>query len=321
MDIDSPRNIELKIFLIGEKEMMLEGFLVVSDNGCGMDQADLTTFATYSLDQETRNQRPDDATDTSFISKFGVGAKQAGFFLGNRIRVITKKATSEGKVLELTMDETEFEKKQREGADVYTGIIEKRRVGDQQLTKEDERQHPDMLEYIKSHEENNETFTIVVIRLKYLTLSSLTSKIGDSDKFRYCSLPFELAQIYHFHMHPDNTPDKVINRDKFHRYSSSKKGGGVGPSIQAPVPLNKGQSSQGGMLPDLEISIAVFYNSKFGLIERVVQLSTLQDSVTTFINAAAACFRCNMVVPDPDQSEDIELDSSQRRTQQVGYLF
>lgn len=51
-----------------------------------MDENGLKEFATYSLDRETRHNNQNNKTeiqiDTSSISKFGVGAKQAGFFLG-----------------------------------------------------------------------------------------------------------------------------------------------------------------------------------------------------------------------------------------------
>jgi HSP90 family molecular chaperone len=63
------------------------------DNGCGMDKAGIQDFATYSLDQETREQRAGEM-DKSFISKFGVGVKQAGFFLGDQINLTTKTSNS-----------------------------------------------------------------------------------------------------------------------------------------------------------------------------------------------------------------------------------
>ena len=73
--------------------------MVIFDNGCGMDGDGLRDFATYSLDQETRGNRAS-ASNKSFISKFGVGAKQAGFFLGDSIQVFTKQLNSD-KYLEL----------------------------------------------------------------------------------------------------------------------------------------------------------------------------------------------------------------------------
>eukprot|EP01035_Chromulina_nebulosa_P017835 gene17835-23447_t len=76
------RNINVEIHL---KNLNSNGYLIVFDNGKGMNEKDLQEFATYSLDQETRGNKPsfDEVVNNSnsFISKFGVGAKQAGFFL------------------------------------------------------------------------------------------------------------------------------------------------------------------------------------------------------------------------------------------------
>lgn len=65
----------------------------------------LTQFAVYSLDQATRKEIWKDkknANKGGFISKYGVGAKEAGFFLGDRIRVVTKQEDS-NQVLEMTL--------------------------------------------------------------------------------------------------------------------------------------------------------------------------------------------------------------------------
>jgi HSP90 family molecular chaperone len=83
---------------------------VISDNGTGMNAQQLTEFATYSLDQESRGNDP--STNYSDISKFGVGAKQGGFYLGDRIHIFTKNAKEES-VLEFCLDESEFEEKYR----------------------------------------------------------------------------------------------------------------------------------------------------------------------------------------------------------------
>lgn len=79
------------LFRDGDADEFSNSFVAVLDNGVGMDKDGIQKFATYSLDQKSRNQeaRKD---DKSFISKFGVGVKQAGFFLGDSIRVMTKTA-------------------------------------------------------------------------------------------------------------------------------------------------------------------------------------------------------------------------------------
>ena len=80
---DENRVIDVGVYLKTVKSSRRsEGYAVIIDNGKGMNERDLREFATYSLDQETRGNRPSERQGDSFISKFGVGAKQAGFFLG-----------------------------------------------------------------------------------------------------------------------------------------------------------------------------------------------------------------------------------------------
>ena len=86
--IDEDRKIDVGIYLKTLSVSSNGGYAVIIDNGEGMSEENLKNFAIYSLDQDTRN-RPcegqEDFARTSFISKFGVGAKQAGFFLGMKI--------------------------------------------------------------------------------------------------------------------------------------------------------------------------------------------------------------------------------------------
>jgi HSP90 family molecular chaperone len=86
-----------------------DSYITICDNGQGMTVEDLTHFATYSFTREARGYAPSAATtsNASNISKFGVGAKQGGFFLGDRIHVITKSDASED-VLEISLDEQNF---------------------------------------------------------------------------------------------------------------------------------------------------------------------------------------------------------------------
>jgi hypothetical protein len=70
----------------------LPSYLVVSDNGKGMDIDGIRDFATYSRTQAARGHAPVSRTVSGrmFIGKFGVGAKQAGFYLGNSITVLSR---------------------------------------------------------------------------------------------------------------------------------------------------------------------------------------------------------------------------------------
>jgi len=74
-----------------------------------MGLSEIQQFATYSLDQEARGKCPD-ARNTSMISRYGVGAKQGGFYLGDDIRIITTKDKGTG-VLEFNLNEEEFNRR------------------------------------------------------------------------------------------------------------------------------------------------------------------------------------------------------------------
>lgn len=58
---------------------LINSFLVVTDNGIGMDEEGFQIFGTYALGQHDRGLTAD---CVSSISKFGVGAKEAAFYLG-----------------------------------------------------------------------------------------------------------------------------------------------------------------------------------------------------------------------------------------------
>ena len=80
-------------------------FVTVGDNGCGMSFAKLKEFATYAASRESRgyedpaNTSSDGACISQNINKFGVGAKDAGFYLGTRITVVSKCSDGPGACL------------------------------------------------------------------------------------------------------------------------------------------------------------------------------------------------------------------------------
>lgn len=89
--------------------------LSVMDNGCGMLRAKLKEYATYAASREARGYHDSaNTTDGSSLSqninKFGVGAKDAGFFLGSRITVLSKCSDSPD-FQQLVMCEEEMFKK------------------------------------------------------------------------------------------------------------------------------------------------------------------------------------------------------------------
>ncbi len=92
---------------------------MISDNGTGMNTQQITQFATYSLDQESRGNAP--STNSCDISLYGVGAKQGGFYLGDRLHIFTKNAKDE-RILEFCLDEGEIEAKFRRGEEVRQNV-------------------------------------------------------------------------------------------------------------------------------------------------------------------------------------------------------
>jgi structural maintenance of chromosomes flexible hinge domain-containing protein 1 len=78
-------------------------YISVWDNGCGMSMRQLNEWAVMNLSMEDRGQQPKEVVSArheqgaaaakqlhSDMSYFGVGSKNAAFFMGRRIKVTTK---------------------------------------------------------------------------------------------------------------------------------------------------------------------------------------------------------------------------------------
>ena len=189
------RNIQIKVFLS-------LGYIVISDNGCGMDLFDLKVFATYSLDQEDRLQQPKPG-DTSFISKFGVGAKEAGFYLANRIRIISNKSLAPGLVYDYCMDEGDYQRRQREGCKVFVGKSMERPMDDHSHIASIE--ELEVLQHLPTTRDAH--FTHIVLDLREHILDKLTST--------YLRIPDELSEIYRFQLCPELLPNQIVKLERF----------------------------------------------------------------------------------------------------------
>lgn len=121
--------------------------MVVTDNGRGMSAKALNDWAIYRLSKFNRRSSNFDTTTnmsiscspeadevqqprclSSDISYFGVGGKQAIFFIGSYTKVITKSQQSLD-VHELEMSKEAFEAKERNRDSIYSGFIVNRKVG------------------------------------------------------------------------------------------------------------------------------------------------------------------------------------------------
>eukprot|EP01117_Protostelium_nocturnum_P010648 TRINITY_DN3833_c0_g2_i1.p1 TRINITY_DN3833_c0_g2~~TRINITY_DN3833_c0_g2_i1.p1 ORF type:complete len:1981 (-),score=726.02 TRINITY_DN3833_c0_g2_i1:3-5945(-) len=85
----------------GSKQVQIRvvgGDIYVWDNGVGMNADSLRKWGTMGVSQsdDESNQVPQNGTCShrGFISRFGVGAKRAGFYLGNEILVMSKSENS-----------------------------------------------------------------------------------------------------------------------------------------------------------------------------------------------------------------------------------
>ncbi|XP_063062611.1 structural maintenance of chromosomes flexible hinge domain-containing protein 1 [Engraulis encrasicolus] len=178
--------------------------VAVIDNGCGMTSKQLNNWAVYRLSKFNRESsaphhsdhagyvRPDPVPRSlnSDISFFGVGGKQAVFYIGQSAQIITKPATSPD-VHEFVMSKEDFERKAKNKEDIYCGVIRNRKAGDSaHIVAEDEL----FLRSLIAEEDGKDSFTAVVIT-------------GiQSDHITYLKQHFhlwtrELAHIYHYYVH------------------------------------------------------------------------------------------------------------------------
>ncbi|XP_061569545.1 structural maintenance of chromosomes flexible hinge domain-containing protein 1 [Cololabis saira] len=176
--------------------------VLVLDNGRGMSSKDLNNWATYRLSKFKRNSsifssekedyvRPDHTRRSlnSDISYFGVGGKQASFFIGDSVRMISKQANSPD-VHELVLSKEDFERKEENKEDIYKGTILNRKAGDSSHIADDER----FLHSIIAEESGKDSFTAAVITGVF------------PDHITYLKQHFDewtrkLAHVYHYYIH------------------------------------------------------------------------------------------------------------------------
>uniref|UniRef100_A0A8C2FFZ1 Structural maintenance of chromosomes flexible hinge domain containing 1 n=1 Tax=Cyprinus carpio TaxID=7962 RepID=A0A8C2FFZ1_CYPCA len=176
--------------------------VVVMDNGCGMTSKQLNNWAVYRLSkfirengmksEETGYVRPDPVPRSlnSDISYFGVGGKQAVFYIGQSVRMISKPAGSPD-VHEFVMSKEDFERKEMNKEAIYTGFIRNRKPGDCSHVTASEEQ---FLRSIMMEEREKESFTAVIItgvQQEHVTYLKQNLNLWTR----------ELAHTYHYYIH------------------------------------------------------------------------------------------------------------------------
>nr|XP_046226933.1 structural maintenance of chromosomes flexible hinge domain-containing protein 1 isoform X2 [Scatophagus argus] len=176
--------------------------VIILDNGCGMTSEQLKNWAVYRLSKFSRTEeeyvRPDHVPCSlnSDISYSGVGGKQAVFFIGDAVRMISKSAGSP-KVHELVLSKEEFENKERNNEDIYSTVIKNRKPGDSSHV--DTNEHS--LHALIAEETHKASFTAVVIT--GVQTEHITFLI---QKFEVWTR--QLAHIYHYYIHGVPRTDK-----------------------------------------------------------------------------------------------------------------
>ncbi len=127
--------------------------------------------------------------------------QQAGFFLGDRIKLITKpKDFKTGECLSFCLDSEELHARYELHQAIYEGNVRRFPVNDIDF-KQDEMLHVEMINFIKKHMNECEQGTVFVIRLRFDVAKALSS-------MHETKVPSDIKDIYHFHLHPDHLDQK-----------------------------------------------------------------------------------------------------------------
>ncbi|XP_020384774.2 structural maintenance of chromosomes flexible hinge domain-containing protein 1 [Rhincodon typus] len=206
------RNIQVRLLF---DESQGKPAVAVIDNGRGMTSKQLNNWAVYRLSKFTRTDDDIESDHSGYvrppmvprslnsdISYFGVGGKQAVFFIGQSTRMITKPAESQD-VHELMLSKDDFEKKEKNKEAIYSGFIRNRKATDSMhITSEDER----FLHSLIVEEKDKESFTAVIItgvqqaHVQYL-------------KNYFHLWTRQLAHIYHYYIHGPKGNDMTATKE------------------------------------------------------------------------------------------------------------
>ncbi|KAK7881734.1 hypothetical protein WMY93_030143 [Mugilogobius chulae] len=195
------RRIEIRA--VAFDESYCKPAVIVWDNGCGMTSKQLNNWAVYKLSKFKRENgsgqgsyaRPGHVCRSlnSDISYFGVGGKQAAFYIGTTTRVITKSSCSPD-VHELILSKTLFEKNEKNKEDTYsTHIFNRKPCESSHITKAEDRFLSDLI----AEESNLQSFTAVVItdvRQEHIAFLKEDFNVWTR----------QLAHIYHYYIHGVN---------------------------------------------------------------------------------------------------------------------
>ncbi|KAM9332497.1 structural maintenance of chromosomes flexible hinge domain-containing protein 1 isoform 1-T1 [Pholidichthys leucotaenia] len=210
--ITGARTIELRLMF---DESLGKPAVIILDNGRGMSSKQLNNWAVFRLSKFSRESGSPGSKEEGYvhpdpvprslncdISYFGAGGKQAIFYIGESVRMISKTDGSPD-VHELLLSKEEFERKEKSKEEVFSGFIKHRKPGDSShISKESER----FLHPIIAEESGKANFTAVVItKIQPEHISFLKN---DFDVWTR-----QLAHMYHYYIHGVSGNDKKSSLD------------------------------------------------------------------------------------------------------------
>lgn len=205
---DKVRNIVVTLATSNSKR---EGLICVEDNGCGMTKQELNDWAVmnYSLQErglqvkEPENNKRSKGLGagrflTGNLSYFGVGSKNAAFFMGSFIKIVTKKS-DERYVHELSLCAADLEERYRNHQAVYEEDMVHRNPGDNTTLSEIEVPFSITRKWVDAElMDKASSFTRVIVGNVKSDIIDLIS--DDNDGSHVCT---ELAHLYHYYLHGD----------------------------------------------------------------------------------------------------------------------
>ncbi|KAI1297262.1 Structural maintenance of chromosomes flexible hinge domain-containing protein 1 [Halotydeus destructor] len=312
-DRKQKRNIEIRFYLDAYNKTRKDSMIVVADNGTGMTTEEMNNWAIFKKSKFLRTERNlartpkedasfsnDDFSDTtkyprflnSQISYFGAGGKQAVFFIGKSVHIISKSIKLVD-VKEMIISESEFQQKEKDQKDTYEGQITSRPVGD--IAKQPNETVKDQIvrSLVEEEKTKGDCFT-------YFCISDIVG-----DHHQDLSDPEEcmaqLANIYHYYIH--------------------------GPKGNYTDDMEKKQSATPEICKDINIEFVTYKMTKDKgqssvKINRIARkpLTEVQDEETNLIRSAKDTFEFSGYVSQTLQSEAVEAPTSKVQKMFQGVL-
>lgn len=141
--------------------------------------------ATAADDAEAGNQGAFTKYLNSSISYFGVGSKNAAFFVGSSVKVVTKRA-GEPYVHELQLCAGDLEKRYRAGAPVYEATMVHRRPGDESTLEPWEARFPATQAWVREEREAGAAASFTRVLISGVKPDVLAQMAKEAEGARIC---------------------------------------------------------------------------------------------------------------------------------------